>query len=63
MKEVQITELTKKVNEFRKENIGKQYSSKELYNELYKLDLIYTSLKELLRYSLLKSLELPSTTR
>lgn len=32
-----ITELTKKVNEFRKENIGKQYSSKELYNELYKL--------------------------
>ena len=37
MKEVQITELTKKVNEFRKENIGKQYSSKELYNELYKL--------------------------
>ena len=37
MKKVQITELTKKVNEFRKENIGKQYSSKELYNELYKL--------------------------
>ena len=37
MKEVQITELTKKVNEFRKENIGKQYSSKELYEELYKL--------------------------
>lgn len=37
MKEVQITELTKKVNEFRKEHIGKQYSSKELYNELYKL--------------------------
>lgn len=34
---VQITELTKKVNEFRKENIGKQYSSKELYEELYKL--------------------------
>ena len=32
-----ITELTKKVNEFRKEHIGKQYSSKELYNELYKL--------------------------
>ena len=32
-----IAELTKKVNEFRKENIGKQYSSKELYNELYKL--------------------------
>ena len=37
MKEVQITELTKKVNEFRKEHIGKQYSSKELYEELYKL--------------------------
>ena len=32
-----IAELTKKVNEFRKEHIGKQYSSKELYNELYKL--------------------------
>ena len=32
-----ITELTKKVNEFRKEHIGKQYSSKELYEELYKL--------------------------
>ena len=31
MKEVQITELTKKVNEFRKEHIGRQYSSKELY--------------------------------
>ena len=37
MKEVQITELTKKVNEFRKEHIGRQYSSKELYEELYKL--------------------------
>ena len=32
-----IAELTKKVIEFRKEHIGKQYSSKELYNELYKL--------------------------
>ena len=37
MKKVNISELTKKVNEFRTENIGKQYSSKELYNELYKL--------------------------
>ena len=37
MKKVNISELTKKVNEFRKEHIGKQYSSKELYNELYKL--------------------------
>ena len=37
MKKVQITKLTKKVNEFRKEHIGRQYSSKELYEELYKL--------------------------
>ena len=37
MKETKIKELTKKVNEFRKEHIGRQYSSKELYEELYKL--------------------------
>ena len=37
MKEAKIKELTKKVNEFRKEHIGRQYSSKELYEELYKL--------------------------
>ena len=37
MKKINVSELTKKVNEFRTENIGKQYSSKELYNELYKL--------------------------
>lgn len=37
MKKVNISELTKKVNEFRTENIGKQYSSKEIYEELYKL--------------------------
>ena len=37
MKETKIKELTKKVNEFRTENIGKQYSSKEIYDELYKM--------------------------
>ena len=37
MKETKIKELTKKVNEFRTEHIGSQYSSKEIYDELYKM--------------------------